>query len=1121
MGIRRKALFVAFAGTLLAVSGALAATKKIAVRAWDHTSFGRISFDWGEAVKYNGRISDGKLIVRFAKPFEADFSGVMARLGAYVRNPKLIENGRAASFDLVGDFRLRTAVYGSVVAVDLLRDKVAEGPRVKKGAARVRVGDHPGFGRAVIDWTAPVAYRVTKKGTSLVVEIRDAGSLDLGRLKSDPPRNMTSARTWERNGRRIVDITVPAQSRYRYYADGKSIVVDVLDPANAAAGKSIKSTVVAKDGRKPAAAEKATKIQARLPVAPASKAGSEANKPRPLLGNGLANPAKPGKAVMAIPPPARPATPQPETSARALAPAPASEARSELVVQVSRTRAGIRLGFPWKRKVPAAIFNRADVLWTVFGQAAKADFRQLTPEYSDIVKLSEQVDHERATVLRFGLRPGMVARVSRQGTEWVVELEAGDAAPVASTIAIRPEPGAVAGARVFFGVPDAAPPLAVNDPLVGDRLLMAPVFFPSRGVPEARGFVEFDALRTAQGVVVAPRADGVSLTTLQNGVVVSARGGLTLSRPDIEGGLYANSDAKAYRSPRERSLYDFATWRRDLEGPVVEVRRKLQAAISDAPVTARNLARLDLARFHLAHGFGVEALGVLDRMAEQDAAVLKDLEFLALRGAARIVAGQFVQGEKDLKNRDLAGRGEVNLWRGLAAAAKRDWPRAEKLFSSGEGALQAFPEDVRGKFLVAWARAALETGNPTAAGERLDRIASETAGKDVGAEALLLRGRVEENTGRFGEALKTYQEVVDTNNRPTRARAEAGIVRVKLAQGVITPAEAIDSYEKLRYAWRGDDFELNLLRTLGRLYFEEEDYRNGLESMRQAVVYYPDSPLTAETAKTMSEQFARLFLEGKADSMTAIKALGLYYDFRELTPVGTKGDLMIAKLADRLVSVDLLDQAAKLLDHQVKFRLRGVNKAKVAARLAVIRLLDRKPEAALNALRNSRVAPLPAKLDAERARLEARALADLGRLPEALESLKGRSGPDTGSLRADIYWQWKKWPEAAAALDTVLGERWKQQEPLDDVTRYRVMQQAISYSLANDRDGLERVRKRYQAFFKGTQEENSFQVITARVNREGTDFRELASTIAQVNQFEAFMVGYREKIRSRQLSAIN
>ncbi len=43
-----------------------------------------------------------------------------------------------------------------------------------------------------------------------------------------------------------------------------------------------------------------------------------------------------------------------------------------------------------------------------------------------------------------------------------------------------------------------------------------------------------------------------------------------------------------------------------------------------------------------------------------------------------------------------------------------------------------------------------------------------------------------------------------------------------------------------------------------------------------------------------------LFLAGKGDALPPIAALGLFYDFRELTPIGRRGDEMIRRLADRL-----------------------------------------------------------------------------------------------------------------------------------------------------------------------------------------------------------------------------
>ena len=53
---------------------------------------------------------------------------------------------------------------------------------------------------------------------------------------------------------------------------------------------------------------------------------------------------------------------------------------------------------------------------------------------------------------------------------------------------------------------------------------------------------------------------------------------------------------------------------------------------------------------------------------------------------------------------------------------------------------------------------------------------------------------------------------------------------------------------------------------------------------------------------------------------------------------------MIRRLADRLASIDLLDQAAELLQYQVDKRLEGAARAQVAARLAMVYLTARTPD---------------------------------------------------------------------------------------------------------------------------------------------------------------------------------
>jgi hypothetical protein len=75
--------------------------------------------------------------------------------------------------------------------------------------------------------------------------------------------------------------------------------------------------------------------------------------------------------------------------------------------------------------------------------------------------------------------------------------------------------------------------------------------------------------------------------------------------------------------------------------------------------------------------------------------------------------------------------------------------------------------------------------------------------------------------------------------------------------------------------------------------------------MRTVLAAHPNSELTQRIHDEAAESFEGLFLAGRGDALPAIDALSLFYDYRELTPIGRRGDEMIRRLADRLVGVDL------------------------------------------------------------------------------------------------------------------------------------------------------------------------------------------------------------------------
>ena len=252
------------------------------------------------------------------------------------------------------------------------------------------------------------------------------------------------------------------------------------------------------------------------------------------------------------------------------------------------------------------------------------------------------------------------------------------------------------------------------------------------------------------------------------------------------------------------------------------------------------------------------------------------------------------------------------------------------------------------------------------------------------------------------------------------------------------------------------------------------------------------------------------------DSLKPLDALSLFYDFRELTPVGRDGDEMIRELADRLVAVDLLDQAAEMLDHQVTHRLRGVARAQVAGRLAAVHLLNSAPEKALAALRKTRQAQLPRQIADERLLFEAKALSALNRHDHALELLADNRSAPARALTADVLWDAGKYSEAGRALEDILGLAWTRDAPLSSDEQFDVLRAAIAYVLAREGESVERIRQKYAEKMAEGPQAASFSIVASSSDGRGIAFRDLAREIAQVDTLDRFMNGYRSRYEAGQ-----
>jgi tetratricopeptide (TPR) repeat protein len=485
---------------------------------------------------------------------------------------------------------------------------------------------------------------------------------------------------------------------------------------------------------------------------------------------------------------------------------------------------------------------------------------------------------------------------------------------------------------------------------------------------------------------------------------------------------------------------------------------------------------------------------------------------------ARAMAGRYKEAQADFSSPALDDNPAASLWKGYALARTSQWDDAKKAFTAGSSALSQFPAVWKQRFARAAAETALALNDVGGARSWINFALENLGDPDEDPQTRLVDAEVAQRAGDRS-ALAKFQALTASPQDNIAGPAQLHATQLQLGGGQASPAQAIDVYESLRYRWRGGAFELETARALGQLYLSQGRYREALEAFRSAGKDLPDLPEATQLQADLSGAFKSLFLDGLADGLPPIQALGLFYDFKEMTPVGADGDAMVRRLTRRLVDVDLLPQAEQLLQYQVDKRLDGVPKAQVATDLAVIYLMDRRPEDALIAINASRTTVLPNAMNLQRRVIAARALTGVGEYDTALEMLGPDSSPDATDARAEIDWRQKNWPASGAIFERMLADRYKQGGPLSAEQEGQLLRAAAAYSLAEDDVSLGRLRQRWTPFVAGSRNPDALRVALSGMNDGAVSPADLSRIAADNQAFEGWVAKMKARFRQTALPA--
>ena len=1034
-----------------------------------------------------------------------------------------------------------------------LRAQMAVNAAKKRPPVRVRASVQPTFVRFVFEMPEGVNVSSVLNDQKLTLQFNSVLNFDLADAKVAAPPNIASINQRADVDSSAVDIALIGEVDVHSFREEKNYVIDVAfqqaeKPALAAPQAEAKPAVPAKPGAAPRISrDKAPKesppqqqpaaeippatsdtiaeqamieikpTQAAMPViakaapvndsaAPAAeKAAAAAEKaPPPVEPVKAAQPVEPVPAAAAeakvaaskqAPPPAEP--PKPPVPAVS-SPAPESGAKAA-TVEARRDSDGLRVTFSFAAPTPAALFRRADTVWLVFDHANPIDIEPIRARGGAIIGDVSRLTLEKGQAIRIRLNrpqiPSLESEGRANGAEWTLTFaDRGQATPLPLMVLRNITDPALANVTVPLANPGAMHRLV--DPDAGDTLLVVTAPPPTRGLIKRQDFVELSLLESVHGVVVHPNSDDISAEVGADKVMLGRPGGLTLSSAEV---------AAERATAAVRPLFDANEWRKNQEEKFLPKLDSLINAAAAAGPEQKSQARLDLANFYVSRGMYQEARGVTNLILSDTNPGNEDATVLMVHAVASILMGHPERALKVLASPAIGNGHDSQLWKGFAFARQEKWADAREKFKNAEFAIAALPLELQRIVTADAMRASLEVKDYAGASRRRSELEVIGIPNEMKPEIAVLRGRLAEALGHDKDALDAYRYAAQSRDR--EASAEAGLLQALLRhrRGELGQAELLHELETLSVMWRGDAIELRALNKMAQIYAENARYADSLAAAKTATRLQPNSELSRQGQDAASALFAELYLGSKGDDMKPVDALAMFYEYRELTPIGRRGDEMIRRLADRLAAIDLLDQAAELLQYQVDKRLEGAARAQVAARLAMVYLTNRKPDRAIAALRVTRIADLSGELRQQRLLLEARAQSDIGRHDLALDIISNLTGREAIRLRSDIYWASRQWREASEQVELYYGERWRDFRPLNAAEKSDVIRAVVGYALAGDAIGLGRFREKYAPLMTGEADRSAFEIASKPAASNSTEFALIAKMAASVDTLDGFI----------------
>jgi len=731
--------------------------------------------------------------------------------------------------------------------------------------------------------------------------------------------------------------------------------------------------------------------------------------------------------------------------------------------------------FKFSQDSGASSYIRGARLWVVFDKDLNVGELNFKSTRFQNFKREKSVDGTSIFSMKLttdsDTKPTLI--MYKEGNDW--HLKISNQAIKAKYIRVVSRPLAAPHPRVDVELDEnPSDPIKFKDPYIGDELIALPFKESAVAITNNFTFVDFKVLESVQGGVIQPISDAIQIKKQDWSYQIISTGGLNIA-PRLYNKREVKFEERNFGFKLDEYVQDFQSIL-SLKSYEVEDNQflnKVQSLRSELMKanTLEKRARIyaNWALFYLANGFYKEGLQIIELLKKDDPEFGNSYNIKIIESAMNYMNNDYFKSysiarEISMLDVPISLRKEVRFWQAISSYmvsnAESYLTRLDPMTLYVEhesNFLSEYTKDIIFEFGIAIATHKIEDRQLSEAKTIVnDLLKSELKPHDMN-KVYNIAARLNAIMNYPDEAIGYWEKCTsDVEDLLYRSICRFELANYKNETQRLSDYDYVEELERIALIWRGDELEIDLLGRLGDKYLELDEYSKALKSWDTIVKFFPYSPESLRLGRKMGDTFVRFFLDTKAEDVSDLEALTLFYEFEHLVPVGDIGDKIVSRFIEHLVSLDLLDRAALMLQHQVDKRLHGNEREVAINKLVEIYLHNLMPIKALLAIESGdEYGELPDDIAFKRKYLHARALHYNKQDAKALKLLKGDLSPEADEMNSMIYWDEQNWDEFNKFAEPRIYQIREQEGELETEDSEKVLKLAISYLMTSKYDLLD------------------------------------------------------------------